>query len=136
MDHLLRTLAAVPPGSRVLVLGDVPASAPVSLRSLGFDVETASGEMSGIGPSQFDWVAAWMESVDAARGAASEIARVLSPGAWAWISVAREGEAPEALTDAAMSAGLALSERPVAVSDSDGSRIRGIYRRVDDTTTA
>ena len=137
-DHLLRTLAAVPPGSRVLDLGATHAGA---LAGLGFDVyATATAELdiprgavaavlgaeeaarrvtaaepAALGyPDAFaDWVVALgaydgAPSMAALLDALAETRRVLRPGGWVF---ARASAAlfGEAAPPAALSAAFALA---------------------------
>ena len=156
MDHLLRTLAAVPPLARVLHVGCGDGSLTADIARLGFEVwacdpepepvrdalasvlgpdvaETrvsrATPESLGFADETFDWVVVWFEAAPSPE-AFAELSRVMCPGSWVWAGA--PAIAPEALETAASGAGLALSERAVA-DERDGTPVvRGIFRRVGD----
>ena len=117
LDHLLRTLAPVPPGTRVLCRGEAAGEAARALSQLGFEVHDQ--EASG----GFGWAAVWLSAPNAET--LWSVRSALAPGGWAW--VAASGVMPEALMALAAEAGLALAERPLA----DGGIARGVFRRVD-----
>lgn len=149
-EHLLRTLASVVPGARVLDLGTGSLG---DLARLGFDVWACGpgpleddrarlgevmGEMEatrrvthakrgalGYGDATFDWVAVALTRADDAVDVLREVRRVLRPGAWVW--VASEELSPEDLIRLSAEADLAVAESPVV--EGDGSR--GIFRRVE-----
>ena len=138
-DHLLITLAAVAPGSRVLEIGTGAAS---HLVRLGFEVWTedraglaeAVGEVDAtrtvvdgspdtLPEAHVDWVALALADGHPEPGLA-ELRRVLRPGGWFWLAV--ENADPEDLLVLALGADLALAEKPVH----EGDWSRGIFRRV------
>ncbi|MDX1545525.1 MAG: methyltransferase domain-containing protein [Rhodothermales bacterium] len=153
-DHLLRTFAAVPVGSRVLDLGASPHA--TALDRLGLEVYacaadgdalealrgvleeagrvTAVPRLDALGypDAFFDWVVA-VEGIPA--GALVEVLRearrVLVPGGW--IYAAAPLATPAALTAHADAAGLALAEAPRPCGGGS-ALVRGIYRRVEPGT--
>lgn len=139
-DHLLRTLAAVPLGSRVLDLSGDDSRHAEALRLLGFEVRTPSGDTSTFPGAFFDWVVA-TDGLDEAHDlpvVLAEVLRVLAPGGWAFVSLPAERFGPEAtpddLTRLFERAGFALAEAPAEEEESGERRLRGIYRRVDEGT--
>ena len=147
--HLLRTLASVTPGTRVVVAGGAAETADALVR-LGLDVRAVYADDAGVRaarahltphlgadeaaqrvtradldalgiPSDWaDWaVLTAPPDLDAAL---AEAARVVRPGAWIWICA----DVPAgALDDAARRAGLAVAE---TAADEDGAA-RAVYRR-------
>lgn len=149
-DHLLRTLASVAPGVRVL---DLRTGAVADLARLGFDVwacgpdpsrdrdllaevlgddeaarrvTPASPEALGYGDASFDWAVIALAPTDDAAEVLCEVRRVLKPGAWVW--VAADAMAPQDLADAGKEARLAIAEPPV----SEGEGARAVFRRVEE----
>ena len=151
--HLLRTLAAVVPGSRVVdaACGAGRHLGPLAL--LGFDVWAATAGdpaparrqlAAALGPDAeprvthaapdalgypdawADWVVLADVARDTLAGALAEAGRVLRPGGWVWVEVAAGEEG--ALSGAARAAGLALAEPPAA----EDGRVHAIYRRPGD----
>ncbi len=127
--HLLTTLAAVPPGSRVLILGSDSAGHGEPLEALGFTV--AQGAASA--PASYDWVVAADAGAD--RGGVlthlQAAHAALIPGGWVWIAADWDLAEAEALTGLALDAGLALAEAPALETRGPRSFLHGIYRRVN-----
>lgn len=151
--HLLRTLAAVAPGVRVVDVACGAGAHAEALARLGFDVwacdeaadcvEATRERLAGLvrdapiratraRPDALgypDAYAAWVvaTAVEVARlpGAVAEAARVLAPGGWLWIEVLLADAA--GLADAAHAAGLSVAEAP-ARDDARGT-VHAIYRR-------
>lgn len=143
--HLLRTLAAVAPGARVVdgACGDGRHLVP--LAQLGFDVWGATSGDPGrararlaevLGDAADRVVQAAPDALDRADASADwgvvaldegldralvEMARVLRPGAWVWVETENAAELPRA----AALAGLVEAEEPAP----DGARTHAIYRR-------
>ena len=152
--HLLRALAAVAPGSRVVDAACGEGRHLEALALLGFDVWAAAAGDPGPARRQLaaaiqesdaqqrvvqadpdalgypDAWADWVVLADVARdtlaGALAEVGRVLRPGGWVWVEVAPGEEG--ALADAARAVGLVLAEPPAA----EDGRIHAIYRRPGD----
>ncbi|MEM6326488.1 MAG: hypothetical protein AAF791_05160 [Bacteroidota bacterium] len=149
-DHLLRTLAAVAPGARVLSIATGTAA---DLARLGFDVwacgpepvddernrlgevlgdaaaarrvTPARPEALGYGDDTFDWAAVSLGTEVDVVETLREVRRVVTPGAWIW--VAAEVLAPDEMVRLGTEAGLVVAEAVVA----SGARSRGIFRRVE-----
>ena len=143
--HLLRTLAAVAPGCRIVDLACGDGRHLVPLAQLGFDVvgvatadptraiaalsevlddarQRVVADVEAIGDASADWVVlAFDGAPDSERVAQG--ARVLRPGGWMWLEV-EEGHAA-ALAAVAQRAGLAEAEEP----GSDDGRTHAIYRQ-------
>ena len=146
--HLLRTLAAVAPGARVVdaACGDGRHLEP--LARLGFDVWAATAGDPGparqrlaalpdaearvarAAPDALGYPSAWADWVvmsdadpEALAAALAEAGRVLRPGGWVWAEV--DAGAGAALAEAARAAGLALAEAP----SGEGGRVHAVYRR-------
>lgn len=130
--HLLRTLAAVPPSSRVLVVGDPVDGLIEALNQLGFSVEV-SGNTFPTG-EEFDWVVSFLDAEKLSVDTFAALRRALAPGAWVWVRVNDSEVAPEALIEVTKSAKLAVAEAPHR--EESASSLRGIFRRVEATTTA
>lgn len=128
--HLLRTLAAVAPSTRILLLGDDGRHLP-PLRAMGFDVTEAPAS-----DAAHDWVVAWNSHDDgAALASMLETARMaLAPGGWVWVATA--GVDPDALQSGAAGAGLALAEAPAHDVIDGLPVVRAIFRRVDGGSVA
>lgn len=151
--HLLRTLAAVAPGTRVVEMACGAGAHTEALVRLGFDVwacsaradhvavtrarlaglvDDAEARVTPAAPTALgypDAFAGWVVAtgLDAAvlPAGVAEAARVLAPGGWLWIEVlAADGSA---LADAAREAGLAVAEGGAA--EAARGTIRAIYRR-------
>lgn len=146
--HLLRTLAAVSPGTRVV---DVGTGHAVPLAQLGFEVwavfsdaEAVHDERARLAerlgeaqaasrvtrarpdalgfPDAFaDWVA--LSGGANPDAALREAARVLRPGGWVWVEAGAEAD----LQGAARRAGLAVAEGPG--EDADRGTVHAIFRR-------
>ena len=112
-DHLLRTLAAVPPGARVVDAACGSGRHLVPLAHLGFDVwgsaadaddvdaarqrlaeilgpEEAARRVTPAAPDALGYPDAWADWMvlagpDDLADALAEAARVLKPGAWVWV---------------------------------------------------
>ena len=143
--HLLRTVAAVPPGARVvdLACGDGRHLDP--LARLGFDVWGATAgdpgpararlaETVGVEQAARRVVQAsphasrqpgasadWVVLSDASPASMAEAERVLRPGGWVWA----EGPSAQALDAAAQVAGLLAAEEPAG----EGGAVHAIYRK-------
>ena len=145
-DALLRTLAAVPPGARVVDAASGAGRHLVPLAQLGFDVhgfavdptparaalaevlgeEEAAARVRRAAPDALDladasadWVV--VADVENLKAALVEAARVLKPGAWVWA----EADGPDALAEAARAAGLLEAQEP---AEADG-RAHAVYRK-------
>ncbi|OZC02833.1 class I SAM-dependent methyltransferase [Rubricoccus marinus] len=156
MDHLLRTLAAVPPLARILHVGCGDGTLTANIARLGFEVwacdanpepardalaavlgpdvaearvSRATPDSLGFADDTFDWVAVHFEALPTPEDFAY-VHRVMHPGAWVWASA--PAGSPEALEAAASGAGLALSERAAADEKNGEPVVRGIFRRVGD----
>ena len=143
--HLLRTLAAVAPGTRVVDLACGDGRHLVPLARLGFDVlgvaatleparaalaeavgddarQRVVAQSASVSGESADWV---VLSFDGAPelGLMAEARRVLRPGGWLWV------EAPSAgfgtVADAARQAGLAVADEP----GGEGGATHAVYRR-------
>ncbi|WP_412062839.1 hypothetical protein [Rubrivirga sp. IMCC45206] len=111
--HLLRTLAAVAPGTAVVDLSAGEATA--ALVALGFDVVAVSdaavagastvASADALADASADWAVAGASEDGCA--ALADAARVLRPGGWVWVAAG----GPEVLA-AAAGAGLVVSEPP------------------------
>lgn len=146
--HLLRTLAAVAPGTRVvdLACGDGRHLEP--LARLGFDVQGVTAgnpapararlaDVLGEGDAHArivpttddvpdasaDWAVLSMTTDGTDWAALAEAARVLRPGGWVWVEVPPNAAA--ALADAARPLGLVEAESP----GREGEAAHAIYRR-------
>ena len=141
--HLLRTLAAVAPGARVvdLACGDGRHLDP--LARLGFDVwgvtagdpgparrrlaeavGDARRRVAQAPPTASGWPDGWADwavLTDVTAASLAEAARVLRPGGWVWV----EGASGQPLAAAAEAAGLAVAEAPAP----EGDRAHAVYRR-------
>ena len=142
--HLLRTLAAVAPGARVVDLACGDGRHLVPLAQLGFDVvgvagtpEPAAARLAevledarqrvasgsdGLDDASADWVVLAFDGAPD-PDLLAEARRILRPGGWAWVEVGREHG--RAMAAGARSAGLAEAEEPRA----DGGRTHAIYRK-------
>lgn len=146
--HLLRTLAAVAPGARIVDVscGDGRHLAP--LAQLGFDVwgvttsdpttararladvmgddesrqRVSIGGVARVPDGQADWVVLVLDGLDVAE-ALADAARVLQPGGWVWVETALD--ATEGLDAAAQGAGLVASE----TMRQEHGRVHVIFRR-------
>ena len=152
--HLLRTMAAVSPRTRVVVVGSGEHAEP--LARLGFDVwacdadaEHVSATRARLGdvlgaeeaarravvsrpdalgyPDGFaDWfVLDVVPEAEALRAVLAEAARVLAPGAWLWT----ETPDADAFLAATEAVGLALAEAPGSEPGRTGEHV--IVRRPD-----
>lgn len=160
-DHLLRTFAAVAPGTVVLdVAGGAPSPA-VALAQLGLavthacrdaaraeslraaleaagvqaDVLAADAAHLPLADDACAWVVACrvLDGYSEAEALAllAEWKRVLAPGGWLYLSVGADVR-PEALAARAGRAGFEVAE--AARVDPAERVTRGIFRRVDETT--
>ncbi len=152
--HLLRTLAAVAPGARVVDLACGNGAHAEALAQLGFDVWACAAPAVHVDATRArlaplvgdaearvtraragalgypDAYAAWVvaTAVDAADlpDALAEGARVLVPGGWLWAEV--PAAAASALAAAAAdAAGLVVAE--AQTRDEERGTVRAIYRR-------
>jgi len=147
--HLLRTLASVAPGARVVDVACDQARHLDPLARLGFDVwgsaegsldaprqslaeavgaDEAARRVTHAAPDALGYPDAWADWVvlsdvapERLAPALTEAARVLKPGAWVWV----EGASAQALAEAARGAGLEVAETP---AEDDGVT-HAIYRR-------
>lgn len=145
--HLLRTLASVAPGARVIDLLAGTGRHLVPLAQLGFDVWGATADVeaarvalaevvgeaeaarrvaasSPIATGQPEASADWVVLAGAGRQRAAALAeafRVVVPGGWVWV----ETERRDGIVDDARAAGLVESEAP---AEEDG-RVHAIFRR-------
>ena len=148
-DHLLRTLAAVAPGARVVDAACGAGRHLDALSRLGFDVwaatsgdpgparralaatlgdDEAARRVTRADPDALGFPDAWADwavlsdvALPDLADALAEVRRVLRPGAWVWV----EGPDPEALAAAAGTAYLVPSEAP----QPDGERWGAVFRR-------
>lgn len=160
--HLLRTFAAVPPGQRVLDLGNGRHAQP--LTQLGFDVtvcrtlpevsdngrsvpdrsQLVTVDASGTLPldaAAFDWIVLWgaWPSARARRMLLlAEARRVIKPGGWIYLSVPRSAaDSANAVTRTMEEAAWAVAEPVVTIEHADRClHHRGIFRRVETGTSA
>ena len=149
-DHLLRTLAAVSPGTRVVDVACGQGRHLDPLARLGFDVwgaaeapadvEAARQRLADVlgtdeaarrvtlgAPDALGYPDAWADwlvvaDVDDVAAALAEAARVLAPGAWVWVETTGAADDIQAVADAA---GLVVAEAP---AEDDGVA-RAIFRR-------
>ena len=148
-DHLLRTLATVAPGARVVDAACGAGRHLDALVCLGFDVwaatdgdpeparralaqtlgdeeatrrvKTADPDALGYPDAWTDWAVLSDPDPTHLADALTEVRRVLRPGAWVWV----DGPDAEALTAAATAAHLHSSEPP----QPEGDRWHAVYRR-------
>ena len=145
---LLRTLAAVPPGARIVDAACGTGRHLDPLARLGFDVWASTDEagleaarsalaatlgdgeaarrVTPAAPDALGYPDAWADWVVLAgapdlEAALTEAARVLKPGAWVWV----EADADEGLDAAAHAAGLVEAQAPAE----DAGRWHAIYRK-------
>lgn len=151
-DHLLRTLAAVPPATRVVDVACGSGRHLDPLARLGFDVwgsaedaddvkaarrrladtlgqEESARRVTRGAPDALGYPDAWADWMVLAGiadlgVALTEAVRVLKPGAWVWV----ETDAADGLREAADAAGLVIAEAPAEV---DGVT-HAIFRRPGD----
>lgn len=146
-DALLRTLAAVAPGSRIVVLGLADEALPADLARLGFDVwasgpthvEASRAAMAEVVADASDRItsarldalgypdayADWVVVPALTPGESlAEARRVLRDGGWIWLALDGDTDAALALADAH---DLAIAETPTE----HGERVRVILRRTD-----
>ena len=148
--HLLRTLAAVAPGARVVEIGCGDGAHTGPLAQLGLDVRAvdadpaavqaararladvvgeakAARRVTGAAPpdASADWavVAPVPDAPGPRAEALAEAARVLRPGGWAWVEAADE----TGLVEAAAAAGLLLAEPPAA--DDERGTVHAVFRQ-------
>ena len=146
--HLLRTLAAVAPGARVVDAACGEGRHLEPLVRLGFEVwastagdpgparqrlaalPDADARVTQAAPNALGYPDGWADWVvlsdpdgAALAGALTEAGRVLRPGGWVWVEVAAGDEG--VLADAAHAASLALAEAPAA----EDGRVHAVYRR-------
>lgn len=160
-DHLLRTLAAVPPHTRVLEVECGDAGGLISLLQLGFSVTGTARDEATLGgvrqqlrveglsaplvtadaghlpfeDDAFDWVVAWgtLDGYSDAERLAllAEWRRVLVPGGWVYVAVA---PATGADTLAALGTRAAFEVAEAPRVDPAAAVTRGIFRRVEADT--
>lgn len=151
-DHLLRTMAAVPPGARVVDAACATGRHLVPLAQLGFDAwgsasdpgdvdaarhrlaatlgpEEAARRVTPAAPDALGYPDAWADwmvlaGTDGLGGALAEAARVLKPGAWVWV----ETSDADGLEETAGAAGLVVAEAPAE----EGGVTHAIFRRPGD----
>lgn len=153
--HLLRTLAAVAPGTRVvdLACGDGIHAEP--LARLGFDVWASAADASDVEAARArladalsadeavrrvtraapdalgypdawaDWTVLTAAPTEALPAALAEGARVLRPGGWLWAEV--PAAAAPSLAAAAQAAGLVVAE--AMAEEPDRGTVRAVFRR-------
>lgn len=149
--HLLRTLAAVPPGTRVVVVACGEGVHAEPLARLGFDVWACDADDRSIVATRQrlaevvgeddaecrvtharadalgypDAFAGWvvLDGDAVSPAVLTETARVVAPGGWVWT----ETETPDALLDQAEAAGLLLAEAPA--TEPGRTRAHVILRR-------
>lgn len=147
-DHLLRTLAAIPPRSRVL---DLRGTHTDALVRLGFEVHGADAPVFpqlAYPDAHFDWIVAVrpFRGADAAGQAAllREARRVLAPGGWMYVAVpsasdhssSAGGFTEEALGALMAAADWAEAQAPRLIEEEQAALVQAIYRRVEaDTPT-
>ena len=142
-DHLLRTLAAVPPRSRVLDLECGAASRTVALAQLGFDVHATASDTEVAVRAQ--------KALDAAVPAMADRAITAAPRAlgypdnfFDWVvavgsydRIAPEkladalAETPERLTYRFEASDFAVAEKVRRDESADGPVVRGIFRKIE-----
>jgi hypothetical protein len=133
LDHLLRTMASVPVGGRVLDVATETGDHVEMLRSLGFAV-TVSPVAEGEAPGSFEWVISLEQPAGDVVERFRAIRRTLVPGGWLFCAVRAETARPTTVLELIMrEAGLAESEPP-RLSRDDEHVAHGIFRRVDDDT--
>ncbi len=148
--HLLRTLASVAPGARIVDAACGDGRHLVPLARLGFDVWGATegdpapararlGDVVGEAEAQrrvtaappdalgrpdawAHWVVLVLDGLDAGA-AMAEAARVLQPGGWVWTEAA--AESAESVRGATEAAGLVVAE---AIQEEAG-RVHAVFRR-------
>lgn len=93
-------------------------------------VAVSSPDALGYPDAYVDWVVASGLAGSEAEivSALVEARRVLKPGGWLWIELA-DVDSPEALTELAEAAGLAVAEPPARAGERE--TVFGTYRRVD-----
>ena len=152
-DHVLRTLAAVAPGTRVVAVG-CRGGLPADFARLGLDVWACDPDPDAVAslrtadaitepnrrvtvasptalgyPDAFaDWAALDLASVpecDAAE-AFAELTRVVALGGWMWLA---HPDGTDALLALELPVGVVPAEAPQ--SHADGATV--IFRRVDDS---
>ena len=129
-DHLLRTMAAVPPESRVLVLSGGLSDPAEPLARLGFEVRRSlAAEVAAQPDAHFDWVVAVLERTDLEL--LREVRRVLKPGGWIYTASPRAEEEVRACMEAAR---LAMAQPAQRAEASGQSLVQTIYRRVEAST--
>ena len=148
--HLLRTLAAVAPGTRVAEIGCGEGVHTEPLARLGLDVWAVDADAAAVqaararladvvgeaarrvrhsaeGPPgrSADWavVAPVPRDPGLRAEAFAEAARVLRPGGWVWVEAARD----DGLAEAAVAAGLVVAEPPAA--DDERGTVHAVFRQ-------
>ncbi len=138
MDHLLRTLASVPPSTRILIVGQAPDSAVEGIRLLGFEVIEAPPATH----EDFEWAVLFLR-LSAWHACAESLTRIrpfVRPGGWVYVAVELDEFGGTAMSDVTENSlpgtGYALAEEPTYSSHVDQGRssVRFIVRSVDDTT--
>ena len=141
--HLLRTLAAVAPGTRVVDLACGDGRHLVPLARLGFDVlgvtdppGPAAARLAEVLDDARQRVVARSDSIEDAsadwvvlavggapdRNLLGEARRILRPGGWVWVEVDHEHD--QAMAAGARDVGLAEAEEPGI----EGERVHAVYR--------
>jgi hypothetical protein len=133
LDHLLRTMASVPVGGRVLDVATKEGEHVIMLRSLGFEV-TVTDDPGGMSPAFFEWATSLEQPTEDVVERFQAVRRALVPGGWLFCSVRAETANPSTVLDLIMrEAGFVESESPGRSRDNENVA-HGIFRRVDEHT--
>lgn len=135
VDHLLRTLASIPPGIRLAILDEGEAEAEALATQLGFSpVRLAASSLNNWPEAAFDWILAvdpWGQNVAEATIVLPAVRQLVVPGGWVYALLTRSADS-EALTQRFVGAGFAVAEP--ACGDPETGGVHGIYRRVEAET--